>query len=564
MDSSELLNAILSSAVDHAIIVYDRRGTIQVWNAGAEHTFGHAAHEAVGQDIGLIYTEADRALGVPRCERLQARKHARVEAQRWYRAKSGALLWAEGVTTPMFDRSGRQVGYMKILSDGTEKKRSGEEIVRLARVDPLTGLANRAEFQARLSEMAAAASRNGQLLILQLVDLDHFKPVNDRLGHAIGDQLLRQAAQRMQSAVRETDLVARLGGDEFVVLQPDARTPEVGGTVAEKLVDTLSRPFRIEGHQISIGASIGISVFPRDAVDPDQLQRKADLALYKVKAGTRDGWHYFTEQLDSRAHEKGRDLAQLRRAIKRRAFALQYQPQVDALSGCAVAVEALLRCTDARLAHYRPAELIELASDAGLMRELGEWILSEACIQARAWRDAGLPPVKLCLNLCTLELRNPRLPEQFDSALARAGLNGRDIEVEVTERQLFECGRAAGPILDALRARGICIVVDDFGSGYSSLRHLSNAAFDKIKLDRSFIEGVPHDAHSCSIASAIIGLAHSFDLDVVVEGVESAEQVQYLHREPCEALQGFFISEPLGADAMGRWLARQRTQALHS
>lgn len=558
VDSSELLNAILSSAVDHAIIVCDRKGSIQVWNTGAEHTFGYAAAEAIGRDIALIYTETDRALGVPARERVQARKDGRVEAERWHRTKTGAMLWGEGVTTPMFDAGGRLAGFMKILSDHTEKRRSDEEIARLARVDPLTGLANRAEFQSRLGEMTAAASRSGQLLILQLVDLDHFKSVNDRLGHAVGDQLLRQVAQRMQSVVRETDVVARLGGDEFVVLQPDARSPEVGGTVAEKLVEALSRPFRVEGHQLSIGASIGISVFPRDAVDPDQLLRKADLALYKVKAGARDGWHYFTEQLDSRAHEKGRDLAQLRRAIKRRAFEIAYQPQVDAVSGRVVAVEALLRCTDPLLARYRPAELIELASDAGLMRDLGEWIVTEACIQARAWRDAGLPAVKLCLNLCALELRNPRLPEQFDSALARAGLCGQDIEVEITERQLFECGRAATPILAELRARGICVAVDDFGSGYSSLRHLSNSAFDKIKLDRSFLEGVPHDAHSCAIASAIMGLAHSFALDVVIEGVESAEQLDYLHHEPCEALQGFFISQPLDADAMGAWLADHR------
>lgn len=563
MDSAELLQALLSSAVEHAIIVCGRDGRIELWNAGAERTFGYSADEIVGHDIELIFTVADRIHGVPAFEREIAGGCGRSEDQRWLRRRDGSLMWAEGATTPVRDCTGAVIGFMKIVCDATGKKRDAEETARLARADGLTGLANRAEFRARLVDMTAAALRHDQLLIVQLIDLDRFKDVNDRCGHAAGDALLQQAAQRMRAAIRETDFIARLGGDEFVVLQPDAHDAEVGGTVADKLVATLSRPFRIEGHEVSIGASIGISVFPKDAADPDRLLRKADLALYKVKAEARGGYHYFTDQLDYSAHRKSRDLAQLRRAVRRRAFSLQYQPVIDACTGAVIAVEALLRCDDPLLSRFRIDELVALATDAGLMRELGHWATGEACAHARGWRAAGLPPVKLCLNLCPFELNNPNLPDEIGALLAQHGLVAQDVEIEVTEQQLFECEGSAGTILADLRARGIALAVDDFGVGYSSLSHLSRFNVDKVKLDRSFIRDIPHDAHSCAVASAIIGLARTLNLEVVIEGVESAAQAAFFADEPCKALQGYYFSRPLGADAMAAWLAHRPEASTH-
>ncbi len=557
-DRSGLLNAILSSAKHYGIVVMDRRGNIRTWNSGAENIFGYTNEEIIGRPISTLFTMDDRNHGVPERELDTARRKGRADDIRWHRRKDGTSFWADGVMTPILGAAGELAGYVKILRDATEQRQTEMEVARLARVDSLTGLANRAEFDDRLRDMTAAAARHGQLLILQLVDLDHFKEVNDRFGHHVGDMVLRDAAQRMRNEVRETDLVARLGGDEFVVLQPDARSAEVGALVAQKLVAALSEPYHVDGVDVRIGVSIGISVYPQDATDRDQLLRKADLALYTVKDGERNGFHYFTRELDYKSYQRARDVEAIHRAVVNNRFLVYYQPEVDVRSKRVLAMEALLRCTEPVLSGYPIERVITLAMEANLMEQISLWLLTEAAAQLGEWEGLGFPHMKLCVNLCAAEMLDARLPEKIDATLRKAGLKPEDLEVEITERELFDSGERGLSILNALRASGVSVAIDDFGTGYSSLSYLNDLPVDAVKLDKSFLRDIPGSDQARAVAGAVVDLVRGLELQIVVEGVETAGQADFFRKATqCGLLQGYFFSPPLPAPQMTAWLAQQ-------
>ncbi|MYM96953.1 putative bifunctional diguanylate cyclase/phosphodiesterase [Duganella vulcania] len=550
-----LLDAIFASATEYAIITTDPKGSIVSWNKGAELVFGYAPDEIVGKPLALIFTSEDNADGVPMRELTYARDIGRSDDVRWHRRKDGSVFWADGVMTPIRDFNGEITGYLKILRDETERRRAEAERAQMARIDLLTGVGNRSELEERLSEMSAAALRNGNLLLIHMMDLNNFKQINDRWGHQAGDRLLQQVARSIREAIRDSDFVARLGGDEFVVLQANVQTPATGASLAIKLIETLSNPIQIDGHEVVIGVSIGIAVFPDDAGDHDELMRKADLALYKVKnERSHGGYHYYSKQLDAEAHNKAQLIASLKRAVKARAFRLHYQPQVDARSGNIVAVEALLRCQDAALANRPVEEIIALAIDSGQMLELSLWVLTEACAQFGKWQAQGLTDFKMCINLCPRELLYAELSEHIERILRENKLDGEDIEIEITENQAVESDGPGSTMLARLRSLGVTIAIDDFGTGYSSLSKLRGLPVDKVKLDRSFLERIPADQDSCAVVSAIITLAHTLRLKIIVEGVESPEQVSFFRREGCEILQGNFFSKPLPAEAISRLL----------
>jgi diguanylate cyclase (GGDEF)-like protein/PAS domain S-box-containing protein len=553
MNEPGLLKAIFASGTDYAIIVTNDLGIVTIWNAGAERITGFLQKEIIGQSASIIFTEEDLVQQIPQKE-FEIALRGRCADHRWYMRKDGSRFWAESVTTPIFDGNEKLIGFLKILRDNTEKLRVDEEILSCARFDALTGLPNRSTFKERLSELVALTLRSDQLLIFQIVDLDRFKEVNDSLGHHAGDVLLQQVAQRMRSVIRDTDFIARIGGDEFVVLQPNAHSPEVGGTLAVKLLDVLSKPFHIESRDVLSGASIGVAVCPQDAREPDQLLKKADLALYRVKRSGRGGFSCFTEHLDEEAHRRTRDLAELRRAMENHAFFLAYQPKVRSTDGEPIALEALLRCTNPILSAYPIEYVITLAREAGLMPKIGAWVLSDACAQTKIWHDAGLPHIRVCVNLCTRELMDPKIAAYINATLERTGLQANSLEIEITERQLFDSKEQGVNTLKQLRSRGTLIAIDDFGTGYSSLGYLRWLPVDSLKLDKTFMPMIPRDSQSCSIAKAVISLAHSLNLEVIAEGVESEEQVDFLRRENCEQLQGYFFSRPLDAVAMTSWL----------
>ncbi|NVD68999.1 EAL domain-containing protein [Duganella sp. BJB1802] len=550
-----LLDAIFASATEYAIITTDPQGAIVSWNRGAELVFGYMPEEIVGKPLALLFTSEDNANGVPMRELENARDIGRSDDVRWHRRKDGTVFWADGVMTPILNFNGEITGYLKILRDETERRRVETERAQMARIDLLTGVGNRAELEERLSEMSAAALRNGNLLLIHMMDLNNFKQINDRWGHQAGDRLLQRVARSVREVIRDSDFVARLGGDEFVVLQANVQTPETGASLATKLIETLSNPIQIDGHEVVIGVSIGISVFPDDASDQDELMRKADLALYKIKnERSHGGYHYYSRQLDAEAHNKAQLIASLKRSVKARAFRLDYQPQVDTRSENIVGVEALLRCQDAALASHPIEEIIALAIDSGQMLELSLWILTEACAQSAKWQAQGLTDFKMCVNLCPRELLYAELSDHIERLLRDNKLDGENIEIEITENQAVESDGPGSTMLARLRSLGVTIAIDDFGTGYSSLSKLRGLPIDRVKLDRSFLERIPADQDSCAVVSAIIALAHTLRLKIVVEGVESPEQVSFFRREGCEILQGNFFSKPLPAEAMSKLL----------
>jgi diguanylate cyclase (GGDEF)-like protein/PAS domain S-box-containing protein len=556
VDGPELLQAIVDSPTRHAIIVTDADGLIRIWNKGAARIFLYADEEIIGVDARALFSQDDLVRGVPDQEMAHALRDGCAGDFRWHVRKDGTLFWADGMIYPVRSRGGKHLGFVKILRDATQEKQTGEATSRLALEDSLTGLANRAEFHNRFVDMAASAQRHAQSLVLMLIDLDRFKDVNDRLGHAAGDALLQQAAHRMRAVVRDTDFIARFGGDEFVVLVPDAQSPHEGGAVAEKLVASLSRPFQISEREVQIGASIGLAAYPQDAPDLDQLFMKADLALYRAKAAGRGVYRFYSAQMDAGAHRRNLEHVQLRRAIKDRAFTLHYQPQVDATTGKVDAVEALLRCSDPFFAGYPIERVLALAVETGRMRRLGLWVLAEAVKQARKWQRLGWPDLRLAVNFCRVEFTDSRFAPRVLEMLARMDFAPEQLDIDIAETQLAT-DMDVVELLELAR-NGVSITIDDLGAGGLSLKHLLDLPIRASKLDLRFVPDIPASPRSCAIATGVSQLAHALGVRVVAERVESEQQAEFL-RPHCDAMQGFHFARPMVAGEMTSWLQANGT-----
>jgi diguanylate cyclase (GGDEF)-like protein/PAS domain S-box-containing protein len=553
-----LLRQIYLNVRDFAIFTVDPHGLVTSWNIGAQLIFGFTAEEIIGKSIDAIYTIEDIAQGQPQYERRTAADCGRATDYRWHVRKDRSHFWADGILTPIPNAAdaSQPIGFLKILRDVTDRKLAQDEIHRLASVDVLTGLANRAAFDAHRAEMVALAGRTSQLLLLLMIDLDQFKEVNDLMGHQAGDQLLQHVAQRIRAISRESDFVARIGGDEFAMLQLYAPSPAAGGALAEKLLDSLRQPFVIDEREIRISASIGIAVCPVDATTPDHLLKKADLAMYHAKNDGRNCFHYYTQELDEIAHRKNADHSELKRVVNGKLFWLAYQPIVDAASGRTVAMEALLRLPG-QLSQHSVDYVIGLAQEIGLLPDLGAWVLRRACEQLRQWRDAGLPQLRVCVNTCAEELRDADYQQHLDQVLSESRLAPQDIEIELTERDAIELERSGSDIVFRLRERGFPLSLDDFGTGYSSLSYLRILPVTTIKLDKSFLHGVPENADANAVARTVIQLAQNLRLRVIAEGVESPEQANFLHQLGCGAFQGHLYSPALSADDATEWLRAQ-------
>ena len=551
-----LLRQIYLNVRDFAIFTIDPHGLVTSWNIGAQLVFGFTPEEIIGKSTDVLFTVEDIAMGQPRFERVTAAECGRATDYRWHVRKDRSQFWADGILTPIPGPGdpGQPIGFLKILRDVTDRKLAQDEIHRLASIDVLTGLANRAAFDAHRAEMVALAGRTGELLLLRMIDLDQFKEVNDLMGHQAGDHLLQQVAQRIRAISRESDFVARIGGDEFAMLQLHAPSPSAGGTLAEKLLESLRLPFVIDERDIRISASIGIAVCPVDATTPDHLLKKADLAMYHAKNDGRNCYHYYTRELDEIAHRKNADHSELKRVVSGKLFWLAYQPIVDAASGRTVAMEALLRLPG-RLSQHSVDYVIGLAQEIGLLPDLGAWVLRQACGQLRQWRDAGLPGLRVCVNTCVEELRDPDYQQHLDRVLDEHRLAPQDLEIELSERDAIELERSGNNIIFRLRERGFPLSLDDFGTGYSSLSYLRILPVTTIKLDKSFLHGVPENDDANAVARTVIQLAENLRLRVIAEGVESPEQADFLQQLGCGAFQGHLYSPALSADDATAWLA---------
>jgi diguanylate cyclase (GGDEF)-like protein len=435
-----------------------------------------------------------------------------------------------------------------VLRDISARKHAEARIQYLAHHDMLTGLPNRAYLTERLASILALARRHGTLAAILFIDLDDFKAVNDTLGHHSGDALLKHVASRIKAVLREADKVSRLGGDEFLVILADCATPEDAGLVADKLIQTISAPIGLEGREFRANASIGISVFPRDGDNADDLIVHAEVAMYRAKEqGSGHSVFYARGAVDAAADTLARQ-ARLREALQRSEFEVFYQPQRSVAGLGLVGIEALVRWRHPQRGLADPSEFIEFAETHGLIDEIGRYVLREACRQNKAWQAAGLAALPVAVNVSAAQFERGDLVAEVKRVLEETGLEGRYLELELTESLLLDKD-AVGAALAGLRALGVKIVVDDFGTGYSSLSYLKQLPIDKLKIDRSFIDDLGTDADERAIAIAIINLAKTLKLTALAEGVERQEQLDFLRAHGCDEFQGYLAGDPVPAEA---------------
>ena len=473
----------------------------------------------------------------------------------WNRTKAGVEYPEWLSISAVHDAAGRVLNYVGVFADISQIKHSEAQLEHLAHHDPLTALPNRTLFQSRLAHAIHVSRRHGGGLGLLFMDLDGFKNINDSLGHPAGDELLQAIARRLSENLRTVDTLARLGGDEFVVLLEDLEGPNEAAVVAQNLLALLRQPFRLSGGQeVFSGASIGISLFPDDASDATHLVRNADAALYQAKSQGRDTYRFYTEALTRVANERLRLESRLRGALERGEFILHYQPQFATSDGLLVGAEALLRWLTPEGELEAPARFIPLAEETGLIRPIGEWVLRAACAQFRVWFDAGMPPIKLAVNLSSRQIEQRDLIERLQAVLEETRFPAQLLELELTESAIMAQGDQAPAALAALKRLGVSLAIDDFGTGYSSLAYLKRFAVDKLKIDRSFMRDIPQDINDVEIAATIIAMAKNLKLKVLAEGVETAEQLAFLQIHDCDAWQGYHFSRPLpAADFLEMW-----------
>jgi len=422
-----------------------------------------------------------------------------------------------------------------------------EHLVRLAHYDGLTSLPNRVFFNEILNKALNHAKRHNKVLAVLFIDLDRFKNINDALGHTTGDLVLKEMGLRFSSLLRAGDILARLGGDEYIILLNDIGHGKFAGPVAEKILNACAQPVKIDSHEFYITASIGICVYPDDGQSLEDLQRNADMAMYKAKRRGGGAYQYYTKEMDVTAREHIKLEAELRKAIQNKEFVLHYQPQLNLKTGTINRVEALIRWEHPELGMISPAKFIPLAEETGLILPIGEWALREACHTSKKWQEEGYDPITVAVNISPKQFRHQDIAQVIQEILQETHLDAKYLEVEITETAVMDDVETAINRLNSISAMGAKISVDDFGTGYTSISYLKQFPVSVLKIDQHFIKGIPNNQNDVAITSAVIALAHNLGLEVVAEGVETAEQMEYLSDHNCDLIQGYFLSRPLPA-----------------
>ncbi len=444
--------------------------------------------------------------------------------------------------------------FVAIIQDITERRQSEERLHHLAHYDTLTNLPNRVLLHDRLNQAMREADRRERLVGVMFLDLDHFKVINDTLGHDIGDGLLKVVAERLAICLRPGDIVSRLGGDEFTIALANVAHVDDVTRVAQKILDQFISPFRIGGRDLFISPSIGITLYPLDEKDAASLLKDADIAMYRAKELGRNRYQYYTPELNVRAARRLELETGLRQAIERQEFILHYQPLVDMKTGQIRGMEALLRWQHPEYGLIPPMDFIPLAEETGLIIPIGQWVLKTACVQTKAWHDAGFPSLQVAVNLSSKQLRDKNLIDVVQQALKEAGIEARYLDLELTESVLMQDMEMAAMILKELKAIGVSFSLDDFGTGYSSLSYLKRFPIDYLKIDRSFVQDIAMDSFGAGLVQAIIAMANVLNIKVIAEGVETQEQQELLRRYGCDITQGYYCSKPLAVQTFTKLL----------
>jgi len=548
---------LAASVFDHSlngVVITDTNTRILKANPAFHKILGYAPEELVGQKLSLFESgRHDKHF-------YKALWAALKQSGNW----QGEILdrRKDGQTVPLWqsisavrDRFGQVTHYVGVCYDLSEQKQSAEHIHRLAYYDPLTELPNRQLFSNRCEHALQRANRAHRLFVVLFLDLDRFKYVNDSLGHPVGDGLLRSVAQRLRENVRESDTVARLGGDEFIVLLEDIKTRHDAERIACKILAAFTRTFEVNGHNLDIRTSIGISCYPDDGKDVATLIKNADLALYRAKELGRGNFRFYEAHLSTRAKERLFLEGALREALKREEMTVYYQPQFALDSGLMIGAEALLRWRHGSRGMIPPDKFVPIAEDTGLIVTLGEWVLRTACRQAKEWLDAGCGSLKMAVNLSGAQIDGCDIVATVSQVLQETGLQPDQLELEITETYIMRRPQRNVQMLEGLRALGVSLAIDDFGTGQSSLSYLNALPVDKLKIDRSFIMDISQRG-SEAITRAILALGHSLQLKVLAEGVETAEQAEFLRKLGCHEVQGYYYGRPMDAASLEVLLKR--------
>jgi len=546
LEEQQLLAAKVFECSSDAIVITDAKSCILAVNQAFTRLTGYPAAEMVGKNPRILSSgKHDKTFYREMWDALLSEGHWQGEI--WDKAKDGHIYpkWMS-ISAVRAAEGGEVTHYISIASDISERKRAEQEIQQLAFFDVLTGLPNRTLLRDRLEQMLAAAHRDEGHFALMFMDLDRFKYVNDSMGHTIGDKLLQAVAKRILECVREGDTVARLGGDEFVVLLREADSLGAS-TVAEKLIKSIGDPFLIDDIQISTHASIGISLYPTDALDSDTLVKNADVAMYRAKEDGRNNFQFFMPEMNFRANRIFGMERDLHNALEQGEFELHFQPQADLTSGEVCGAEVLIRWNHPEKGRISPADFIPVAEETGQIVRLGEWVLRAACKQLAEWRSRGMPTFPLAVNLSIRQLLQPSLVDLVREVLAENKLAPGDLELEITEGIMMGDAKAALGFLTKMHEMGVQLSIDDFGTGYSSLNYLKNLPVDKLKVDQSFVRDIETDSSDAAIVRSIISLGHRLDLRVIAEGVETLAELDFLRMRGCDEVQGYYFSRPLPA-----------------
>jgi len=547
----------LSQAVEQSpgtVIIADLAGNIEYVNRKFTETTGYDPEAMLGKNLRQLMS--DRTTD----EQYRDLWRALSAGQEWRgellgRKKSGELFWEDACFSPIKSAAGEVTHYLASKEDISVRKEYEQRLLHQANYDHLTDLPNRLLALDRLEQALAHASRKDCLVGVLYVDLDQFKIVNDTVGHATGDRLLIAAAQRLRGCVRAEDTVARLGGDEFLVVLPDLAMAEHTETVAHHILEAFTKPFLINQHEFFVSASIGITVYPNDSLDPQVLLRNADVAMYLAKEAGRNTYRFFSPEISAKTRRRAAVETQLRHALERDELSLYFQPLIDIGTEQVVGAEALIRWHNQALGWVTPDEFIPLAEEMGLIVPIGEWVLETACRRMSAWHRSINPSLFVAVNVASQQFRDRRFLQNLQQILRQTGFPPQHLELEITERVLMDDVPATTQVLQTIKDMGLRLSIDDFGTGYSSLSYLKRFPVDTLKIDRAFVTDVTSDPEDASLTRAIIAMGRSLGLQLIGEGVEQGDQLAFLRDEGCGLAQGYYFSRPLPAEQFEAYLA---------